>query len=77
MDSNNLLRYCNERFNGEHLKMGFSRSKHDYCLYTELLYVDDLLVAGRKLSSKKKLKRDLAMLFEMSDCDELRHFLGY
>lgn len=51
-------RFWNEHFNEELLKMDFSRSKHDYFPFTKLtpgdeviliLYVDDLLVAGRSL----------------------------
>lgn len=42
-----------------------------------VLYVDDLLVAGRNLKSIMKLKkRAEATMFEMSDCGELRLFLG-
>lgn len=62
-------------------KLGFVRSKHDYCLYTRtdergkdalfvVLYVDDLLIAGMKLSTILKLKRELSRMFAMTDCGQ-------
>lgn len=59
-------RCWNQEFNHYILKLGFTRSKHDYCLYTKrdklgdllilVLYVDDLLIAGNKLSAIDDLK---------------------
>lgn len=52
---------------------------HDYCLYTRIrpndeiyivLYVDDLLIAIIIL------KKQLMLIFAMSDCGEASHFLG-
>ncbi|XP_062535018.1 uncharacterized protein LOC134204205 [Armigeres subalbatus] len=40
------------------------------------MYMNDLMVAGHNLASVIKLNKDLASMFEMSDCGELRHFLG-
>lgn len=78
-------RCWNERLNGQLLRMGFTRSCHDYCLYTRctkgdemyiIIYVDDLLIAGRKLSSIVRLKKELSAVFKMTDCGEVHHFLG-
>lgn len=78
-------RCWNERLNGQLLKMGFTRSSHDYCLYTKctpgdeliiVIYVDDLLIAGRKLTSIVRLKKELSAVFKMTDCGEANYFLG-
>ena len=80
-------RCWNIKFNNFLVSLGFSRSRHDYCLYTKLstnntddliivMYVDDLLIAGNKLNSIEKLKQDLSKRFEMSDCGILKFFLG-
>lgn len=58
--------------------------KRDYSLYVWhrdggkvyiTLYVDDLLNAGRNLSTIKLIKKKLAAVYQMIDCYELRHFL--
>lgn len=78
-------RCWNQKFNDELVKIGFIRSRHDYCLYTRheegnelyvVLYVDDLLIAGRKVESISRLKKKLSTVFSMTDCGEARHFLG-
>lgn len=79
-------RCWNERLIGQLvLKIGFTRSSHDYCLYTKctpgdeliiVLYVDDLLIAGRKLTSIVRLKKELSAVFKMTDCGEANYFLG-
>ena len=78
-------RCWNQKFTSQIEKLGFVRSKRDYCLYVRyqdgdevyiILYVDDLLIAGRSLSTIKMLKKKLASVFAMTDCGELRHFLG-
>lgn len=78
-------RCWNEKFNSQLVKLGFKRSRHNYCLYTRcdaddelyiVLYVDDLLIAGRKLESIVRLKKQLSKVFCMTDCGEARHFLG-
>lgn len=80
-------RCWNTKFNNFLLSLGFKRSKRDYCLYTKLsqnhdddiviiMYVDDLLIGGNKLTAIEKLKKDLSKRFEMSDCGILKHFLG-
>lgn len=80
-------RCWNDKFNQFILSLGFKRSNHDYCLYTKfdekkedvliiIMYVDDLLIAGSKMSTINKLKSDLSARFEMSDCGVLKFFLG-
>lgn len=78
-------RCWNEKFNSQLIKLGFCRSRHDYCLYIRsgdddelyiVLYVDDLLIVGRKLESIVRLKKQLSTVFRMTDCGEARHFLG-
>lgn len=41
-----------------------------------ILYVDDLLIAGAKLSEIQELKKQLSRGFKMTDCGEVKHFLG-
>ena len=78
-------RFWNDRFNQQIVKMGFERSRHDYCLYVKcteddelyiILYVDDLLIVGRKIESISELKKKLSRTFSMTDCGEARYFLG-
>jgi len=78
-------RCWNQKFNSHLLSLGFSRSTHDYCLYTKfsgddilivVMYVDDLLIAGKTAASINWLKKSLSKNFEMSDCGELKYFLG-
>ena len=56
-----------------------------YSLYTKfynnnvliiVLYVDDLLIAGKNEAAINDLKRNLENEFEMVDCGKLKHFLG-
>lgn len=77
----------NEKFNVFLQSLGFSRSRHDYCLYFKMdtdkasvliliLYVDDVLVVGNNINRIMDLKTQLSKHFEMSDCGPLKHFLG-
>lgn len=63
------LQCWNNRLNEVLLKLGFVRSKKDYCLYTLakpgdeiflVLYVDELLIVGRNLARIQKLKHILS-----------------
>lgn len=65
--------------------LGFVRSESDYCLYTKLvsdhimyllLYVDDMIIAGKDLKLIEKCKGDLMSKFEMKDKKYLKNFLG-
>ena len=64
----------------------FKRSQEDYCLYTKklsdgsqiilILYVDDMLIAGKSKSEIANLKQILSSQFAMKDLGEANHFLG-
>ena len=41
-----------------------------------VLYVDDLLIAGTNEKDILDVKKKLSTEFEMSDCGQLKHFLG-
>jgi transposase InsO family protein len=76
----------NNRFNKFATSIGFERSKHDYCLYVRqkneeslmymILYVDDVIIAGKSLNRIKEIKTKLQETFEMTDMGKLQHFLG-
>ena len=65
---------------------GFSRSEHDICVYTKevsrgdhlylLLYVDDMLIAAKKMTDIKILKDQLSNTFEMKDLGAARCILS-
>lgn len=80
-------RCWNERFNQVLIQLGFTRSRYDYCLYSRfnergsdavflVLYVDDLLIIGKRQETIQNLKLELARTFEMTDCGEVNFFLG-
>lgn len=78
-------RSWNDRFHQFIIKLGFERSENDQCLYIKangeeklfiILYVDDMLVIGQKLSEIEMIKRSLMHEFEMTDMGETRCFLG-
>ena len=64
----------------------FKRSQEDYCLYTKklsdgsqiilILYVDDMLIAGKSKLEIANLKQILSSQFAMKDLGEANHFLG-
>ena len=68
------------------LKHGYKRSYADHCLYTKLdedgspiifvLYVDDMLIAGKKRSAVDALKQQLNTAFSMKDLGDAEHILG-
>lgn len=67
------------------MKLGFTRSKNDLCLYTRgigkekvmlLLYVDDILLVSASLTTLEKVKKQLASEFEMTDDGAVKQFLG-
>ena len=45
-------------------------------LHWYVLYVDDVLIAGSSLDEINILKNELSKEFEMSDCGELKYYLG-
>lgn len=65
---------------------GFRRSDHDHCLYTKkakdgsllilILYVDDMLIAGKSSIDMNALKAGLHKTFDMKDLGDANHILG-
>ena len=76
-------RAWNERLDDEIQKLGFTTLKCDYCIYTSrersstlILYVDDILIAGKDVSGIIWIKTELGRLFQMGDLLEVKTFLG-
>lgn len=67
-------------------KIGFLRSNYDNCVYMNgyksfeqiilLLYVDDILIAGKSKAKIHALKNDLSSEFEMKDMGDVKRVLG-
>jgi len=67
-------------------KLGFQRSKNDYCLYFLLaqenetiyliLFVDDLLLCGKNGKILEKIKEKLSSRFSIKDMGEVKTYLG-
>lgn len=71
-------RCWNETFNKFAENIGFTRSKHDVCLYTKkdcimLVYVDDILITGKDV---EKTIVELKLQFNTRDMGNLSTFLG-
>lgn len=67
------------------VKMGFTKSKSDHCIYSKrsdesmifvVLYVDDLIIASSDGILLSTTKQALSERFEMTDLGELKFFLG-
>jgi Reverse transcriptase (RNA-dependent DNA polymerase) len=65
------------------VKIGFTRSSADPCLYIDLkrnlyitIWVDDLLIVGKNGRDIANVKAQLSREFEMKDLGQLEHFLG-
>ena len=64
----------------------YVRSNEDSCLYMKkciddsyvilILYVDDMLIAGKNKDELSKLKKILSQTFDMKDLGNAKHFLG-
>ena len=75
-----------KKFDAFMLKNGFKRSQADHCLYTTkdidgnpiilVLYVDDMLLAGKKKETIDALKQQLNTAFSMKDLGDAEHILG-
>lgn len=75
-----------KRFDEYMLKIGFSRSKYDSCVYQRnhgvqksvclFLYVDDMLIASESLDEVSKVKNQRSMEFEMKDLGPAKKILG-
>jgi hypothetical protein len=70
----------------EYIKsIGFKQCILDNCLFVKKvgketylisLYVDDILIAGSKVSVIEDIKQEFMMRYEMKDLGELNHYLG-
>lgn len=79
-------RQWNKRFDLFMNSIGYQRSQFDSCVYMNgkrgrnqillLLYVDDILLAGKELKEINILKRQLKGEFEMKDMGNARKILG-
>ena len=79
-------REWNYRFHTFMVKQGYLRSEYDPCVYLKglsaedmvylLLYVDDMLIASKKISTIQRLKDQLSSEFEMIDLGTARRILG-
>jgi len=76
-------RVWNQRLHRFLVKIGFTRSNADHCLYVNherkiwiTIWVDDLLIAGKDGKEIARLKQQLAGEFEMKDLGDVKHFLG-
>ncbi|MCO5613361.1 hypothetical protein L7F22_067637 [Adiantum nelumboides] len=68
------------------LSQGYERSQEEHCLYTQklsdgsliilILYVDDMLIAGKSKDEIANLKMSLSTQFAMKDLGDANHFLG-
>ena len=64
----------------------YVRSSGDSCLYTKkcidysyvilILYVDDMLIAGKNKDELSKLKGHRSQTFNMKDLGNVKHILG-
>ena len=78
-------RCWNTALDTELKKMGFAQSPNDPCIYYknmegEMLflrvYVDDIIIAGKRETNLNEIKRALSGKFEIKDVGELSYFLG-
>ena len=75
-----------KRFDSYMVKLGYTRSSYDCCVYYNrlkddlfiylVLYVDDMLIAAKKKYDIQKLKGLLSAEFEMKDLGAARKILG-
>ena len=75
-----------KRFDIFMMSVGFQRSKYDSCIYQTgdsntcvlylLLYVDDILIAGKSRELIEEVKKTLNKEFEMKDLGYAKRILG-
>ena len=63
--------------------IGFTQSQSDHCVYINnttgiilAMWVDDLIIFGKDMSTIDELKQQLRSEFEMKDLGDLKYFLG-
>ena len=74
------------KFHSFMLSQGYKHSDTDHCLYMRqakdgiflilILYVDDMLIAGKNIHEVDALKSKLNATFDMKDLGEANHILG-
>ena len=78
-------RCWNKKFHTTATKLGFQRTRSDYCVYVMrrgkelailLIWVDDILLASNSPSLKQEIKNHLKQDLEINDLGKLRYFLG-
>ncbi|KAA0046197.1 retrovirus-related Pol polyprotein from transposon TNT 1-94 [Cucumis melo var. makuwa] len=79
-------RFWYKRFDDFINKIGFMRSLYDPCVYYKkltdgslmylLLYVDDMLLAGKNLTKLNEIREQLKNKFEMKDLGSSKRILG-
>jgi hypothetical protein len=63
-------------------KLGFLRSKADFCLYSrvteriKMFYMDDLILTGDDGDTTLRAQKQLSSEFEMNDLGKSEHILG-
>ena len=74
-----------QKFDTYILGLGFTRIKHDHCVYFKLiddhliyvvLYVDDMLMIGNNKEIIQDVKTQLSSKFDMKDLDDSNFILG-
>ena len=72
-----------EHFNDFIVSLGFSRSGHDPCLYTNvkenlwcIIFVDDILICGATDNGISKIKEKFKVKFKMTDLGPVKSYLG-
>lgn len=67
------------------MKIGFKRSKYDYCLYTMkvendkiylLIFVDDILICCKNQKNLDRVKNSLVYRFKIKDLGKIKTYLG-
>jgi hypothetical protein len=67
------------------VSQNFTRSEYDHCVYSKIingifiilvLYVDDMLIVGKKMVKINRLKAQLARMFDMKDLRATKNILG-
>jgi hypothetical protein len=78
-------RVWNSQLNSYLVSLGFKRCVTDPCLYIRrregrvlivAVFVDDIVIASNHVATKQWLKNRLSAKYQMTDCGELRWFLG-
>ena len=74
-------RIWNQKIRGFLESIEFKRTSVDHCVYTSksgiiiMIYVNDLLIFGKKMIEINEVKEKLARMFEMKNMRELKYFL--